>query len=214
MRRTFLVAVFGLAFVPAAVSAQVCRGFPALAGNTTGHVGVGVTFFDGGKGYGAEATFGGPLFFQGTFNYVDPDDSSLSLKVVGAGVGYEVGGPGSQISVCPGVTASYGFGLEVFGVDFTSIQVAPGVALGLTTEVSPTVSVTPFAEAALVYTRIEADAGPLGDASGDDWAGLLDLGLGLGFNDRLTIRPTVSIPISEEGGDTAFGVVVAIGLGG
>jgi opacity protein-like surface antigen len=217
MRRTLLVSVFGLALLPAAMAAQVCRGFPALTGSSNGHVGVGVSFFENGKGYGGEVTFGGPLFVMGFFNYIDPDDTSLSLKVVGAGVGYEAAA-GSQISVCPGVTASYGFGLEVFGVDFTTIQVTPGVALGLTSNVSSTVSVTPFAEGALVYSRVEADAGPLGDASGDNWSGLLNLGLGLGFNDRLTIRPAASIPLAidedEQGGDTVFTVIVAIGIGG
>jgi hypothetical protein len=211
MRRTFLAAAFALGFLPAALSAQVCRGFPALAGNTTGHVGVGASFFDGGKGFGAQATFGGPLFVQGFFNYFDFDNTTLSLKTVGGGVGYEAAAS-SQVSVCPGVVVSYGFGLEALGIDITTLQVAPGIALGLTSDVSPTVSVTPFAEAALAYVRVMADAGPLGDASEDDWAGLLDLGLGLGFNDRLTLRPSVTIPISEEDGNTLFNVQAAVAL--
>jgi hypothetical protein len=214
MRRTVQLAMFGLAFLPAAAAAQVCRGFPPLDGNQIGHVGVGASFFDDGKGYGAEATFGGPLFFQGVFNYLDFDNSSLSLKVIGAGVGYEVTDVGSQISLCPGFVASYGFGLEILGVDVTTIQVAPGLSLALTSEVSPTVSVTPFAEGAVVYSRLEADAGPLGENSEDDWSGLLQLGLGVGFNSQLTLRPAVSIPISEEGGNTVFNIMVAIALGG
>jgi hypothetical protein len=90
-------------------------------------------------------------------------------------------------------------------------------ALGLTTDVSPTVSVTPFAESALVYARVDVGAGLLGEGSGDEWAGPLHLGLGVGFNDRLTLRPSVSLPISyddELDGDTVFNVGVAIGLGG
>jgi hypothetical protein len=211
MRRIFQVAVLALGLVPAALSAQICRGFPALAGNTTGHLGVGATFFDEGKGFGAQATFGGPLFVQGFFNYFDFDNTTLSLKTVGAGVGYEAAAS-TQVSVCPGVVVSYGFGLEVVGIDVTTLQVAPGIAFGLTSDISPTVSVTPFAEAALAYVRLMADAGPFGDASEDDWAGLLDLGLGVGFNDRLTLRPSVTIPISEEDGNTLFNVQAAIAL--
>jgi hypothetical protein len=194
------------------LAAQACLGRPALGSNSMGNVGGGASFFDGGKGFGAHAAYGGPLYGLAAFDYYDFDDTTLSVKTVSAGVGYQVSARDGSISVCPGVNGSYGFGLEVVGIDVTALAIAPGLAVGVTTEVSPTVRVAPFAQAAFVHTRVTGDAGPFGEYSEDESSGLLRLGLGLIFNERFSVVPSVSIPLGLEDGDTMMNIAFSVAL--
>jgi hypothetical protein len=212
MRRILFV-LLALALAPVGASAQACVGRPPLAGNSQGNFGLGASFLDNAKGFGANATFGGPLFGVASFDYFDIDNSTLSLKAISGGAGYEMSVGDGSVSVCPGLSITYAFGLEVLGVDVTALEIAPGVAAGLTTEVSPTISVTPFAQASFVYSRVMVDAGPLGEEDENETAGLLVLGASLGFNNRLSVGPRVAIPIAEDGGDTAFGVFLSVAVG-
>lgn len=213
MRRVLQTTVLALIFTPAALAAQVCLGRPALVNNSKANLGAGVSFFDGGKGFNAQATYGGPLFVFAGFEYLDFDDTDFSFKTIGGGVGYEARTSDGNITICPTGSIIYGFGLEILGIDFTSLQFVPALAAGFTAEVSPTVRATPFAEVGFVYSRLTADAGPIGDDTETDTAGLLRLGLGLIFNQRLSIRPMVTIPISEDDGDTIFGVEFSVAIG-
>ena len=201
-----------LAF-PVAMSAQICYGAPSLGTNSAGNVGAGVSFFDGGKGYGAGASFGRSLFGAASFNFTDFDDTSLSFKTLSGGIGYAASPEGTTISVCPAFSISYGFGLEVFGVDFTTTSFAPSLSIGLETEVSPSVTVAPFAQAFLMHSRFKADAGIGGEVTETDTDGGLILGLGLIFNGRFSVGPSVFIPIGAEEGDTSFGVGFSVALG-
>jgi hypothetical protein len=185
-----------------------------LAGNSSGNVGMSASFFDGGKGYGAGFTVGRSAYAFGGFSYLDFDDTTLSLKTVSGGLGYETSPSTSNVTVCPSVGVGYGFGLEILGVDLTLLTITPALSAGMMSEISPTLSVVPFAQAAFVYARASADAGPLGDASDSDTSGLIVLGIGLLFNARIGVGPSVSIPVAEEGGDTVFRVGIAIAVGG
>ena len=156
--KSLAVAAFSLTF-PYALTAQLCIGSPSVAPTNVGNVGVGASFFDGGKGYSVGATFGGPLYVGGSFSYFD--DTDLSLKEVGGDVGYEIA-PGPTVRVCPSIGVTRGFGLEVFGIDFTTLTLAPAFAVGIETEVSPTITVVPFGQGRVLFQRVSADAGPLG----------------------------------------------------
>lgn len=215
MRRYLSVAaLLGLTcLLPTGGAAQMCTGGPALGSVSVGNVGVGVSFFDGGKTYSGGATFGRALFASGSFYYTDYDNTELSFKQVSGTVGYEVTSPGSSLSFCPMVGVSRGFGLEIAGIDVTTVSVSPALAVGLTADVSPTVKVTPFAEGALYYHRTTADAGPLGDAAETQTDGAAVLGVGFSFNDKLTLGPVVQIPIGADNGNTVFGIGLAIAVG-
>lgn len=199
--------------VPTTVSGQICSGGPGL-GSGTGNVGGGAAFFDGGKQYSGGVTIGSEVFGSGSFSFTDFDDSSLSLKRLSGGIGYELRPPDSQVSFCPSFGLGYGFGLEILGVDITSLSVVPAVSVGLETAISPTVSIIPFAQVALIWQRVSADAGPLGDESETETDGALGLGAALMFNQVFSIGPAVSIPIGTEDGDTSFGIGLAVAFGG
>jgi hypothetical protein len=217
MRRALTLVLAALALQSGNVAAQICLGRPALGANSVANFGAGASFFDGGEAYGARVGFGGQLFGLAAFDYYDPDATDLSLKSLGAGVGYDVTS-GESVSVCPGVVATYAFGLEILGVDFTALEIAPGVAVGLVSELSPTVSVAPFGQVAFVYTRATVDAGPLGEQTEDETAGLLGLGISLIFNDRFSVGPSVLMPIARDeddqgGDDTLVSVFFSVALG-
>jgi hypothetical protein len=65
--------------LPVALSAQVCRGVPALGTNSVGSVRVGSSFFDGGKSYGVDATYGRQIFGSAGFSYVKSESGFRSL---------------------------------------------------------------------------------------------------------------------------------------
>ena len=208
--RSNVIVLLALLF-PIATAAQVCIGNPAMGDNSAGNVGLGAVFFDGGKGYVGSGTFGSEFFWSGSLGYIDFDDTTLSLKTISGTAAYEViAGTSSNISVCPNFGIGYGFGLEVLGIDVTSLTFSPGVAVGIEVEVSPTVSIAPFAQLSLVHVRLRADAGP----TETDTSGALDLGVGAIFNERFSVAPVVLIPISSDGGDTSFGVSLSVAVGG
>lgn len=215
VRMRWAVTGFTLFVLAAPLSAQVCFGGPALGSRSSGNIGGGVGFFDGGKQYSAGITLGRSLFGSAGFSYADFDDTDLSLKVVSGGVGYELVSSGpTQVSVCPSFSVSHGFGLEIFGIDVTTTTFSPGVSIGTEAEVSSTVTVIPFARAGVLFQRATADAGPLGEESDSETDGALVLGISLVFNDTFAVGPTVHIPVAAEGGDTRFGVGFAVAIGG
>jgi hypothetical protein len=183
---------------------------------------MGASFFETGRTIGVEAALGGPLFGFGSFNYTDFDGSSLSLTTVGAGVGYDIEESGG-VSICPLAGVTYGFGLEMPGlvgselvdVDHKYLRFSPGLGIGLATAVSPTFTVAPFARGAFVYTRLTRDAGDLGDTTSDETSGALSLGVALVLNGRLSLVPTLFVPVGNRGvgQDTAFGISLSVGLG-
>jgi hypothetical protein len=182
----------------------------------SGNVGGGVSFFDGGKTFSGTGTFGSQLFGGVGFSFTDFDDTDLSFKNISGSLGYEVTSSETEVSFCPSFGAGYGFGLEIVGVDLTTVSVVPAVSVSIVTEVSPTVSIVPFGQLALVYQRITADGGTSGEITESDTTGALVLGAGFMFNQRFSIGPAVTIPISSEDGDTTFGIgfAVAVGEGG
>ena len=221
MRRLLLPLALSIV-LPAGAAAQVCVGQPALTPTNMGSVGMGASFFDEGRTIGLEAAVGSSLFGFGSFHYTDFDGSNLSLTTVGAGLGYDIE-EAEGVSICPLLGLSYGFGLEmpdVIGselvqVDHKYVRVSPGLGIGLATELSPTFTVAPFARASFVYTRLTRDAGDFGDSTEDETSGALSLGLGMILNDRLSLVPTIFVPVGNRGvgQDTSFGISISVGLG-
>lgn len=195
------------------LSAQLCRANPPLGANGSANLGFGVSFFDGGKTYSGGALFGDRVFGGGSFSYTDFDDTTLSLKNVSGQLGMDVGDTGDT-SVCPVLSVGYGFGLEILGIDVTQWTVAPGPAVGFRSEISPTMTVVPALRGSFVYEHATADAGVLGEESDSQTYGVLGGGLGFLFNDRLSLTPSVAVPVGLDDSDPSFGIAAAIAVGG
>lgn len=206
----FVVLMMAL-LCPSLVAAQTCLGNPSL-GVTSGNVGVGASFFDGGKGFSLNGTVGRRLFATGSFTHYDYDDTDLSLKTLAGGVGLELAAQESDVRICPSAYIQYGTGLEIFGVDVTTVTFAPAVSFGVESQVSPTVAVVPSATVAVLFQRTKADGGPLGEETESQTDGALGLSLSFIFNDTFSVAPSVTIPVAAENGNTSFGIGASIGF--
>jgi hypothetical protein len=221
MRRLLVLGAL-MTLIPAGAAAQVCNGQPALTDSNMGSVGMGASFFEQGRTIGADAVFGGPFFGFGAFRFTDYDGTDLSQTSVGGGIGYnfeETGG----VSICPMLGASYGFGLsmpwlvesELVEADVTDVRIVPALGIGLATELSSNVTVAPFAQGAVVYTRRTRDAQDISKETTEDTSGMVSLGVALILNDMLSVAPTVSVPVARdiEAEETSFGLFLSVGLG-
>lgn len=199
---------------PIMLSAQVCTGQPALGGYSQSNVGGGVSFADAVTRYSAGFTAGSEAFFSGSFTYSDVDGLDASGKILGAGVGYQIRSRGSPLVVCPTFGVSYGFGLELLGIDITAWTFSPSLSLGYQAVVSPTVDIVPFGLLGFRYIRLHSDDAPPGQETHSEEDGALAFGLTLLLNKVLGVTPSVAIPLGSEDGSTGFGVGVSIALGG
>lgn len=209
---TALAVCMGAMLAAQPAAAQICSGQPTLQGARSVNVSSGASFFDGGKTYGANFTVGSEWLVGGGFGYTDFDDTTLSQKTISGVAGWEYE-DGSGFAACPNLGASYGFGLELSGVDLTSWTISPGVSLGYEAMVSQTLSVVPTGSGSLVYQDLTADAGIGGEASDSETYGMIGLGLGLIVNDLFGFGPSVSFPLGLDGGDTRFGLSATVGIG-
>lgn len=221
MRRLLLLVGVSI-LIPAGAFAQVCNGLPSLTDNNMGSVGMGASFFEQGRTIGANAVFGGPFFGIGSFRFTDYDGSDLSETSVGGGIGYAFEESGG-VSICPMLSASYGFGLtqpflgdtDFVDADLTDVRVIPALGIGVATELSSNVTVAPFAQGAVVYTRRSTDAAEFGRTTREDTSGSVSMGVALILNGMLSVAPTVSVPVAREieAEETSFGLFLSVGLG-
>jgi hypothetical protein len=214
MRLTSVHTVFAVLLIASPAAGQLCEATVPLGVGSPANLHAGASFFDGGKTYVGGVTFGSQVYGGASLGYTDFDDTDLSLKAIGGKVGMDVSSDNDALSVCPRFSAGYEFGLEIAGVDITAWSVAPGVAIGVRSDVSPSVAVMPAGMASLIHTQAKADAGIGGEYDDSETYGLLSAGLGFLFNDRLSFTPAVSVPVGLDGGDATFGVSMGIALGG
>ncbi len=201
--------------LPVALSAQVCRGVPALGTNSVGSVRVGSSFFDGGKSYGVAATYGRQIFGSAGFSYVKSDGTDFTENVLEGMIAYEATLENSTVSVCPGFGIAYSFGLEIVGMDIVGVTAGPSLAVGLEVDLSSSIALVPFTETTVRFSRFTRDdPGPLGQEIIADLSARLLLGLSFIFRDRISLGPSVSLPITTNEGDTAFLVGLSVALGG
>lgn len=209
--------------IPAGLSAQICMGRPGLGTNSAGNVGVGASFFDGGKSLRAEASFGRKLFGMVDLTRYSYDDKSIGIvgqpvlelkdaseTQVRGRVGYVV--TVSRWSVCPEVQAgrSSGYSATVLGLEIdntTRLTLSPGVSVGYSRQ-----GVTPYAVARLEH--VWTDWTTTGTViEGSDTRGIIVLGVGL-IGGRYSLRPSVSIPFGNDWGHTEYGVGFSVAVGG
>jgi len=78
---------------------------------------------------------------------------------------------------------------------------------------SPTVSVIPFGSFSYVHGTATVSVPGLGSESASDSFGMAELGLGLLLNQRVSIRPSVSLPVGLDGSSATFNFAVGFQVG-
>jgi len=204
-------------------AAQVCGGFTSFA-NGAYQISGAAQFNDQAKTFGGGFAFGGRAAFGqigiGTTSYDQLHGSSLSL--MGA-AGYQVALDKKAVfQMCPVATINHSSGpnnVDYFGdgsliLDFNETDLAFGVIFGAVPAMDGSTRLIPSAG----FTVVSASAKVKDDVSGQsntqsETFELVGLGLGIVFNQTVTVRPGVHIPMGLQGASTTFGAIVSVNFG-
>jgi hypothetical protein len=212
-----LTAVVAALAVPMVSGAQTCLG---LAPFSTGRVQIGATgdFGNDTKAYSGSLTFGsGRGAFGGVFvGTVSYDAFDENTTVVGGSAGWQVPlGTSGRAQLCPGVGVAFGFGPNTIGgseVNLSSQNGFVGLQAGIFAG-DDLIRLVPTAGVALVYSKVDWEGSFFGGEDRTDLYGLIDLGVGIVVSSRMSIRPSIDIPVGLEGADPSLGIMVAINFG-
>jgi hypothetical protein len=218
MKRILLLSLTLSATLGSIAAAQTCVGMPSF---TSGHMQVagGGAFTDGVNSFGASLGYGVPAGLYGkaglgTTDYDGLDGSSFDLNLSG---GYQTTmGRRHDVAVCPVANFSYGSGpndIGGSGVDMSSTSIGFGFMAGKVLGRNPRMQFIPNAGLGFAYSKIKLEDSAGGSVDGSDSYALATMGVGLLFNSSVSVNPSLSFPIGQEGGDPVFGLGVALNFG-
>jgi hypothetical protein len=198
---------------------QTCLGTASFG---AGLVRAGAAFAstEGVKAYGGNLAVGAPTgpFVDASVARANYDDLDANATAFSIGVGYaiEVAQAG-HVQFCPHIAHVRQSGPDFdtgFGVLETSLRASViGASLGGSVPVSPRLDLVPFVGAAYVATRGTLEEGQGAEQSDTEDSGQLQLGAGLVLDRRLTLQPTVLIPLGAEGANSTFQLLLAWNFG-
>jgi hypothetical protein len=218
-----LISVGAFLGLTAPAAAQVCSGLASFASGALQVSGT-AQFNDQAKTFGGGFAFGGRGAFGqvgvGTTSYDAFDGSTFFFA---GSAGYQVALDQKGVfHLCPMASIVHGSGpnnIDYFGdgsliLDFSQTDLSFGLGFGVlpaqvgSTRVIPTVS----------FSVVNATVTGKDDVSGQsdsqsETFELLGLGLGIVFNQVITVRPGVSIPMGLDGASTTFGAIVSVNFG-
>jgi hypothetical protein len=198
--------------LPSAAHAQACLGLPSFTSGSV-HLNLAAEFPEAAKAYAAGIGAGKPnsLFAnlgvgQVTFDEIEEKSTYGFLEF-----GYQF--PVSRAQVCPIAGGSFASGPddEAAGIKVSSSAASGGLALGVPLG-SDAFQVIP--NVAVKYThltqKVEDEAGTTSESFD---SGVVDLGLGFVFRDRLSIQPLFHIPFAGDDDETSFGFFASVSFG-
>jgi opacity protein-like surface antigen len=218
MRRTLVVALALVAVVNAPAVAQTCQG---LASFSTGRMQVAAStqFAEFSNTWGGSFSYGVPSGVYGGLDLSTEsfDNDGGSSMGIGAHAGYQMK-VGQKISLCPVARLALGMGPDDEANDINGSQTHGhfGLALGTEMGANPRMRILPTAGLGLQYSKLKAeDTSPGGSTiEASETYGLARIGVGFVFNQQITVRPTVDIPLgSDLSSDPAFGLTVGYNFG-
>jgi hypothetical protein len=223
MRRSLVVSLAVLAIVRAPAMAQTCEG---LASFSTGQMQVAgnAQFPDGRNIWGGSFTYGIP---SGIYAGADLSTTSFDVPAgvesqsslgVGAHAGYQMTvGQAKQFALCPVARLSLGMGPDndAANINSSSTDAHFGLAVGTSVGTNPRMRILPTAGLGLQYSKQKVeDTSPGGNTiEGSDTYGLARLGVGFIFNQQISVRPTVDIPLGLDNSSAGFGITAAYNFG-
>jgi hypothetical protein len=202
---------------PSAV-AQHCLGMAAFSAGAMqlGAKFESASYDDGTSGSYTESTYGAdfgygaksPLFLRAGIEHTsDEFDETANGFSVGGGWAIQ---PASapKLQVCP--QATFGYSSWDFGDGFTEKDnmIKVGLGAGVSASQSESFELVPYASLSFVRFGWSSD-----EYSDSETGYHFDLGAGLVFNKKFTVRPMVRVPMSLEGHNTAFGVAASLSFG-
>lgn len=208
-----------LTIAAAPLQAQRCLGFPGFGGQPL-RLGGEITTGDDVTTLGANLAFGqaAGAFASVGLGMADADGVSGTGLLVNGMVGTQIAagtrsGTSAGLQLCPVASIEYQSGPNVGDLDVSGLILRGGVSLGTSLPMTSTIALAPFGTASIAYARASVSSGTF-DGSDSDVGGVIDLGAGLLFNNRFTIRPKVEIPIGFDDSSARFGVSFGFNFGG
>jgi hypothetical protein len=219
MRRSLVVSLALLAIVRAPAMAQTCEG---LASFTSGQMQVAgnAQFPDGAKVWGGSFTYGVPSGIYGgaDLSTTSIDNDGGSSLGIGGHVGYQMTlGQAKQFALCPVARLALGMGPDddAANINSSSTDAHFGLAVGTSMGTNPRMKIIPTAGLGLQYSKAKIeDTSPGGTTlEGSDTYGMARLGVGFVFNQQISVRPSIDIPLGLDNSDATFGVTVGYNFG-
>jgi hypothetical protein len=219
MRRSLVVSLALLAIVRSQAAAQSCQGLASFSAGQM-QVSGNAKFSDVRNSFGAGLSYGLPsgVYAGANLSTTSFDGADQSSLGIGADLGYQMKvGKASKISLCPVAGFALGMGPdeEALDINSSSTDLHFGLAVGTSMGTNPRMQILPTAGLALQYTKFKVeDSGPGGDTTEiSETYPVARLGLGMIFNQQISVRPTIDIPISSDLDETSFGVTVGYNFG-
>jgi hypothetical protein len=220
MRRSLVVSLALAAMVNAPAVAQTCQGLASFSAGQLQVVG-NAQFPEAAKIWGASITYGMPSGIYGgaDLSSTSFDNDGGSSLGIGAHAGYQMKlGQSGKINLCPVASLALGMGPDDDEAELNSSSTDAHFGLALGTEMGSTrqLRILPTAGLGLQYSKFKAEMGQ-GQGSeieGSETYGLARIGVGFVFNQQISVRPTIDIPVGVEGGaDPVFGLSVGYNFG-
>ena len=222
MRRSLVVSLALLAIVRSPAVAQTCQGLASFSAGQLQVVG-NAQFPEAAKIWGASITYGMPSGIYGgaDLSSTSFDNDGGSSLGIGAHAGYQMKlGQSGKINLCPVASLALGMGPDDDEAELNSSSTDAHFGLALGTEMGSTrqLRILPTAGLGLQYSKFKQEMGGngpgAGELEGSETYGLARIGVGFVFNQQISVRPTIDIPVGVEGGaDPVFGLSVGYNFG-
>jgi hypothetical protein len=220
MRRSLVVSLALLAIVRAPAVAQTCQGLASFSAGQM-QVAANAQFPEGGKIWGGSFSYGMPsgVYAGADLSTLSIDNDGGSSLGIGAHAGYQMKlGRTGKVNLCPVAKLALGMGPddEANDINGSSTDVHFGLALGTDMGSTPRMRIIPTAGLGLQYTKLKIEDTSPGGATveGSETYGLARLGVGFVFNQQISVRPTIDIPVgSDLINDPTFGLSVGYNFG-
>jgi hypothetical protein len=209
------VVVLALAALASPAAAQPCVGLPSFAGAT--RVSGGASFADSSSAY--SAALGGSTA-RGLFG--DLGAGVVQYEGVSGRTTYGFASAGMRatperwpVQVCGVAGASHGKGPKGFsgtGTDVAITTAVAGVAAGLPVTVSRMFRVVPNGTVTWQYAETKLVVDDLPDQRASGTSGVLDLGVGIVFYDRVSVQPAWQLPFGGDDAGRTLSVTASVRL--
>ncbi|MFN2567248.1 MAG: hypothetical protein ABR499_19810 [Gemmatimonadaceae bacterium] len=215
MTRKFLIVTALVAGVAATAEAQLCAGTASFGAGSI-RADAGAQFRDGANAFGGGLAWGQPdgLFLAGNVGRTSYDGVDETEMSYGINAGYQLQFTNvPSLHFCPSLGLQMRSGPNVGTAEESGMDWSIGGSVGGVMKNNGSMQFVPTAGFHYVSVRQESTVGTT-TTEFKDRAGILSLGLGVIFNEAITVTPNLRMAIDYEDADPVYGVGLSWNFGG